>query len=73
MTRHFKKIHQIFARLTWYSIFGELDFFASRVKKLQKYADIAKRFSLGESAVKTMLFRIRQELKSYLRKEGLIP
>lgn len=47
--------------------------FLRRYWYMDSIADIAKRFSLGESAVKTMLFRIRQELKSYLRKEGLIP
>lgn len=47
--------------------------FLRRYWYMDSISDVAKRFSLSESAVKTMLFRIRQELKSYLRKEGLIP
>lgn len=47
--------------------------FLRRYWYMDSVAEIAKGFSLSESAVKTMLFRIRQELKSYLRKEGLVP
>ncbi len=33
-------------------------------------SDISKRYSISESKVKTALFRVRRELKSYLIKEG---
>ena len=37
---------------------------------LDTAADIAKRYSISESKVKTTLFRCREQLKKYLEKEG---
>lgn len=49
---------QVFVRRYWY---------------MDSVSTIAKRFGIGESKVKTMLFRTRKELNDYLRKEELIP
>ena len=45
----------IFIRRNWY---------------LNSIADISKRFNLSESKVKTTLFRCRNQLREYLKKEG---
>ena len=44
--------------------------FLRRYWYLDSVADISKRFGLSESKVKTMLFRIRNKLRGYLKKEG---
>lgn len=44
--------------------------FLRRYWYLDSIAAISGRFSLSESKVKTMLFRIRNQLKQYLEKEG---
>lgn len=44
--------------------------FVRRYFFLDRVEDIAKRFSLSESKVKTTLFRVRKELKDHLIKEG---
>lgn len=46
---------KIFMRRYWYA---------------DSIAEIAQRFGLGESKVKTRLFRARNELRSFLQKEG---
>lgn len=46
--------------------------FLRRYWYLDPVADIAKRFSLSESKVKTTLFRCRLRLRKYLEKEGYI-
>ena len=44
--------------------------FVRRYFFLDSVEDIAERFSVTESKVKTTLFRVRSELKNYLIKEG---
>lgn len=44
--------------------------FLRRYWYLDSIQDIAKRYGMGESAVKTMLFRIREQLREFLQKEG---
>ena len=44
--------------------------FLRRYWYLDSVSDISKRFGLSESKVKTMLFRIRNKLRGYLKKEG---
>lgn len=44
--------------------------FMHRYYYLDSVADIAKRFGYTESKIKTMLFRMRNDLRSYLIKEG---
>ena len=51
------KKRNIFLRRYWY---------------LDSIADIAGRFSLSESSVKTTLFRCRNALRAYLEKEGCV-
>ena len=46
--------------------------FIRRYWYLDSVSDIARRFSLSESKVKTMLFRSRNRLRDYLEKEGYI-
>lgn len=48
-------------------VFMRRYFFSQPVKK------IALEFGFSESKIKSMLFRIRNELRFYLEKEGLIP
>jgi RNA polymerase sigma-70 factor (ECF subfamily) len=36
-------------------------------------SDVSKRFGMSESKVKSMLFRTRQKLRTYLEKEGVTP
>lgn len=44
--------------------------FLRRYWYLDSVAEIAKRFGMSQSKVKTMLFRTRKQLKEYLEKEG---
>lgn len=44
--------------------------FMNRYYYLESIESIAKRFGLSKSKVKTMLFRIRNDLREYLIKEG---
>lgn len=46
--------------------------FLRRYWFLDSVAAISDRFGISESKVKTMLFRIRSELKAYLEKEGYV-
>ena len=46
--------------------------FIRRYWFLDSVADIAKRFGISQSKVKTTLFRCRKQLKAYLEKEGYI-
>ena len=46
--------------------------FIRRYWYLDSISDIARRFSLSESKVKTMLYRSRSRLRDYLEKEGYI-
>ncbi len=46
--------------------------FIQRYWYLRPVREIAKDFSMSESKVTSMLFRIRKELKLYLEKEGII-
>jgi len=46
-------------------------YFVRRYWYADSIADIAKRFSAGESKVKTSLYRTRQKLKAHLEKEGI--
>ncbi len=45
--------------------------FVRRYWYLDSISDIAKRFSLSESKVKTTLYRCRERLREYLEKEGI--
>ncbi len=47
--------------------------FLRRYWYMDSIADIARRFSLREGTVKSVLFRTRNALKSYLIKEGYTP
>jgi len=47
--------------------------FLRRYWYMDSVAEIARRFSLREGTVKTILFRTRNALKSYLIKEGYTP
>lgn len=47
----------VFVRRYWYS---------------DSIADIAKRFDMGEGKARSMLFRMREKLRIYLRQEGVI-
>ena len=44
--------------------------FVRRYWYLDSIAEISKRFALSESKVKTTLFRLRDQLRKYLEKEG---
>lgn len=44
--------------------------FLRRYWYMDSVADIAKRFGVGQSKVKTALFRTRNQLREYLKKEG---
>lgn len=44
--------------------------FLRRYWYLDPVADIAKRFCISQSKVKTTLFRVRKQLREYLEKEG---
>lgn len=44
--------------------------FVRRYWFLDSVADIAKRYGISESKVKTTLFRCRNRLREYLNKEG---
>lgn len=44
--------------------------FLRRYWYMDSVSDIAARFRMGESKVKTILFRCRNELRAYLEKEG---
>lgn len=44
--------------------------FMHRYYYLDSIADIAKHFGYSESKIKTMLFRMRNDLRTYLMKEG---
>lgn len=44
--------------------------FMQRYYFLDSISSIAKRFGVGESKVKTTLFRVRNDLREYLIKEG---
>ena len=44
--------------------------FIRRYWYLDSVADISARFALSESKVKTTLFRCRNQLREYLKKEG---
>ncbi|MBQ4563582.1 MAG: RNA polymerase sigma factor [Lachnospiraceae bacterium] len=44
--------------------------FLRRYWYLDSIADISRRFAISKSKVKTMLFRVRKELREYLEKEG---
>ncbi len=46
--------------------------FLRRYWFLDTVPEIAKRFGMGQSKVKTMLFRTRNQLREYLEKEGYI-
>ena len=46
---------QIFVRRYWY---------------VSSISDIAKQYDMSESKVKSMLFRLRKQLKAHLEKEG---
>jgi RNA polymerase sigma-70 factor (ECF subfamily) len=46
-------------------------FFVRRYWYADSIAEIAKRFAVGESRVKTSLFRTRNKLRIYLEKEGV--
>lgn len=46
--------------------------FLRRYWYLDSIADIAKRFGISESKVKTTLFRSRNQLRAYLEKEGYV-
>ncbi|MCL2634404.1 MAG: sigma-70 family RNA polymerase sigma factor [Oscillospiraceae bacterium] len=50
---------------------NERVFFVRRYWYNDSVADIAKRFSVGESKVAVSLFRTRKKLKAYLEKEGI--
>ena len=45
--------------------------FIRRYWHMESVSDIAKRFKISESKVKTELCRTRQKLKAYLEKEGI--
>lgn len=51
-----QETRQVFVRRYWYA---------------DSVRDIAKRYQLGESKVKTMLFRTRNKLRDYLESEGI--
>lgn len=44
--------------------------FLRRYWYLDPVAEIAKRFGISQSKVKTTLFRVRKQLREYLEKEG---
>lgn len=46
--------------------------FLRRYWYLDSVADISKRYRISESKVKTTLFRLRNQLRTYLEKEGYI-
>ncbi len=50
----------------------ECSIFLRRCWFAEPTADIAKRYSMRESTVRTSLFRSREKLKRYLKKEGLL-
>lgn len=44
--------------------------FVRRYWFFDSITDISKRYNFSQSKVKTMLFRMREELRDYLKKEG---
>jgi RNA polymerase sigma-70 factor (ECF subfamily) len=58
---------------TFLSIIGKDDrmFFVRRYWYADPVAEVAKRFSVSQSKVKTSLFRTRNKLKKYLESEGV--
>lgn len=46
--------------------------FLRRYWYMDSVAELSKRFDMSESKVKTMLFRVRNELKEYLREGGYV-
>ena len=51
---------------------GKRNIFVRRYWYFDTVEDISKRFSISESKVKTTLFRCREQLKTYLEKEGFL-
>lgn len=49
---------------------GKRNIFIRRYWFSESIADIAKRFALSESKVKSILFRVRKQLAKYLEREG---
>lgn len=47
--------------------------FVARYWHLYSIEEISSRLNLSESKVKSILFRVRNELKARLRKEGIVP
>ena len=47
--------------------------FVARYWHMYSIEEIAQRRGLSESKVKSILFRVRNELKACLRKEGIVP
>lgn len=61
---------EVISSFLWKLSEEQRNVFLRRYWYLDPVSDIAGRFSFSESKVKTMLFRIRTELKEYLLKEG---
>lgn len=52
--------------------YGSRNVFIRRYWYAESIAEVAERFHMSESKVKSMLFRTRKKLKQYLLKEGLL-
>lgn len=50
----------------------ECNVFLRRYWYVEEYSDIAKRYGMNLNTVKTILFRTRVKLKSFLEKEGIV-
>lgn len=50
----------------------ECNVFLRRYWFVEEYSDIAKRYGMNLNTVKTILFRTRNRLKSFLEKEGIV-
>ena len=46
--------------------------FVRRYWYMDSVAEISEKFSISESKVKTVLFRIRKKLREFLEKEGYV-
>ena len=65
-----KMLGEAISRFLWTLSREKRVVFMRRYFYLNTVSEISTQLSIGESKVKTMLFRIRNDLRDYLMKEG---
>ena len=60
------------SKFLWKQPGQKRNIFIRRYWYMDSISDISRAFAINEGTVKTLLFRIRKELKRYLEKEGFI-